>query len=69
VNCLQLQVLNYLKGGGESSKRQRYLIILYRSAWNGILIDSNVKQLFWEQTGILSKDIILVYIKKILFPT
>jgi hypothetical protein len=64
VNCLQLQVLNCLNCEGGGGKLQRYLIIIYRSAWNGIWIDFYVKQFCWEQTGTLQKYVIVDNISK-----
>jgi len=45
---------------------QRYLIIVYQSAWNDILIDFNVKQFVGNKLEYYRKILLLVILKKIL---
>jgi len=66
VNCLRLQVLNCLNCEDGGSNVQRYLIIVYQSAWNDILIDFNVKQFVGNKLEYYRKILLLVILKKIL---
>jgi hypothetical protein len=56
LNCLNFECIG--------DNLQRYLIIIYRSEWNGIRIDFNVKPFRWEQIGLIQNYIIVVNIKR-----